>query len=69
MPDLDLSGTGRRLHLVGIGGSGMSAIATVLTGMGHQVTGSDLKDSASLAPLRALGPGHKGSHVLEECLV
>ena len=33
----------------------MSAIATVLAGMGHQVSGSDLKSSASLERLRAAG--------------
>ena len=33
------------VHVVGIGGAGMSAIATVLQAMGHVVTGSDLKAS------------------------
>ena len=33
------------VHVVGIGGAGMSAIATVLQAMGHEVTGSDLKAS------------------------
>ncbi len=41
---LDL-GTMRRVHIVGIGGAGMSAIATVLASMGCRVTGSDLKES------------------------
>jgi UDP-N-acetylmuramate--alanine ligase len=44
-----------RAHVVGIGGAGMSAIATVLAAMGHTVTGSDLKESSSLTRLRALG--------------
>ncbi len=35
----------RRVHVVGAGGAGMSAIASVLAAMGHQVTGSDLKAS------------------------
>jgi UDP-N-acetylmuramate--alanine ligase len=43
------------IHLLGIGGAGMSAIATVLAAMGHRVTGSDLKDSPGLDRLRALG--------------
>ena len=34
------------VHVVGIGGAGMSAIATALRAMGHVVTGSDLKASA-----------------------
>jgi len=51
---LDL-GRARRVHLVGIGGAGMSAIAAVLVTMGHQVSGSDLKDGVALERLRALG--------------
>lgn len=54
MAELDL-GSPRRIHVVGIGGAGMSAIATVLARMGHTVTGSDLKPSAQLARLEALG--------------
>src|SRR6478752_7994272 len=54
-PPLDLSKRGLRIHIVGIGGAGMSAIATVLVAMGHRVTGSDLKASAGLERLRALG--------------
>ena len=45
----------RRIHLVGIGGAGMSAIATVLAGMGHHVSGSDLRGSPGLDRLRGLG--------------
>ena len=56
-----------RVHVVGIGGAGMSAIATVLVAMGHTVTGSDLKDSAGLARLRSSGVhvsiGHAAEHV------
>ena len=51
---LDLS-VPRRVHVVGIGGAGMSAIATVLAAMGHRVTGSDLKASAVLERVRGLG--------------
>src|ERR1022692_4064468 len=42
----DLASGGRRVHVVGIGGAGMSAIATVLAAMGHRVTGSDLLGSS-----------------------
>ena len=45
----------RRVHIVGVGGAGMSAIAEVLAAMGHDVTGSDLKPSAGLERLEALG--------------
>ncbi len=42
--DLDNS-SASRIHIVGIGGAGMSAIATVLFRMGKSVSGSDLKQS------------------------
>jgi UDP-N-acetylmuramate--alanine ligase len=45
----------RRIHIVGVGGAGMSAIASVLASMGHTVSGSDLKDSAGLRHLEASG--------------
>ena len=51
---LDLS-VPRRVHVVGVGGAGMSAISEVLAAMGHDVTGSDLKPSAGLERLEALG--------------
>lgn len=43
------------IHFIGIGGSGMSGIARVLLGMGHTVTGSDLRDTGNVAMLRELG--------------
>jgi UDP-N-acetylmuramate--alanine ligase len=64
---LDLS-TPRRLHLVGVGGPGMSAIAIALAQMGHVVSGSDLRERPVLDRLRAAGVtvhiGHRRSHVL-----
>lgn len=63
---LDLSSP-RRVHVVGIGGAGMSAIAVVLARMGHVVSGSDLKDSSALTRLRLAGidarVGHDAAHV------
>ena len=44
-----------RVHIVGAGGAGMSALAKILHQMGHTVTGSDLKDSVHLENLRNLG--------------
>ncbi len=65
-PELDL-GAPRTIHVIGIGGAGMSAIATVLARMGHDVSGSDLKDSPALERLRLLGiathVGHAAEHV------
>jgi UDP-N-acetylmuramate--alanine ligase len=51
---LDLSKPGR-YHVVGVGGPGMSAIALVLAGMGHDVSGSDLRDSPVVERLQAAG--------------
>jgi len=71
MPDdrdvtLDLSAP-RRIHIVGIGGAGMSAIAVVLRAMGHTVSGSDLKESPVAVRLRSQGIavaiGHRADNV------
>jgi UDP-N-acetylmuramate--alanine ligase len=63
----------RRLHLVGIGGSGMSAIARVLCLRGHIVTGSDLQANALTHELEALGAqvyiGHRAEQVGDAELV
>ena len=45
----------RTVHLIGIGGAGMSAIARILLGQGVRVSGSDARDGATIAELRALG--------------
>ena len=51
---LDLSAP-QRLHVVGVGGPGMSAIAIVLAEMGHQVSGSDLRERPVMERVRAAG--------------
>lgn len=43
------------VHFIGIGGSGMSGIARLILGMGHKVTGSDVRDGSNIAALRELG--------------
>jgi UDP-N-acetylmuramate--alanine ligase len=45
----------RRVHFVGIGGSGMSGIAEVLVTLGYKVSGSDLSANAATRRLAALG--------------
>jgi UDP-N-acetylmuramate--alanine ligase len=51
----------RRVHLVGIGGIHMSAIARILLAWGHRVSGSDLKLSPLTDALRDLGASiHQG---------
>jgi UDP-N-acetylmuramate--alanine ligase len=65
--EIDLSGH-LSIHVIGVGGAGMSAIAAVLAGMGHHVTGSDIKPSRSLERLRASGIeiriGHRADNVV-----
>ena len=43
------------VHVVGVGGIGMSAIAEILHAKGYTVQGSDQKDSANVRRLRAKG--------------
>lgn len=43
------------VHFIGIGGSGMSGLARLLLGMGHKVTGSDVRDSDNIQALITLG--------------
>lgn len=57
----------RRIHFVGIGGSGMSGIAEVLLNQGYHISGSDLKDGAPTRRLQSMGAlifiGHAGGNV------
>jgi UDP-N-acetylmuramate--alanine ligase len=57
----------KRIHLVGIGGIGMSGIAEVLLTLGYSVTGSDIKTTAITERLQNLGAlifeSHKAEHV------
>jgi len=57
----------RRIHFIGIGGSGMSGIAEVLVNLGYQVSGSDLAENAATRRLAVLGAKvqlrHDASHV------
>jgi UDP-N-acetylmuramate--alanine ligase len=56
-----------KLHFVGIGGSGMSGIARLFLEAGYTVTGSDVRHSANVDTLRALGAtiaiGHDAANV------
>jgi UDP-N-acetylmuramate--alanine ligase len=64
---------GKRVHLVGIGGSGMSPIAHILLDMGWKVSGSDLRDSDTICKLRARGAkvslGHSSANICHPDLV
>ncbi|MEM7339139.1 MAG: UDP-N-acetylmuramate--L-alanine ligase [Actinomycetota bacterium] len=69
---LDLNSS-RAIHIIGIGGSGMSAIAEILHGTGHRVTGSDLNGSVVVDRLIAAGVpvtvGHAAENVGDADLV
>ena len=58
---------GKRIHFVGIGGSGMSGLARIALSHGIKVSGSDASDSSVLNALRALGAevivGHNAENV------
>lgn len=57
----------RKIHMIGIGGSGMSGIAEVLLNQGYEITGSDLSDSQVISTLRQMGAavtiGHNAANV------
>ncbi len=57
----------KRVHFVGIGGSGMSGIAEVFYNLGYTVTGSDLSENPAVRRLRQLGVkiviGHAAANV------
>lgn len=57
----------KRIHFIGIGGSGMSGIAEVLLNLGYGISGSDMAESATTRRLAGLGArvdiGHDAAHV------
>jgi UDP-N-acetylmuramate--alanine ligase len=63
-PAVDMFG---RVHLIGVGGAGMSGLARILLARGLVVTGCDARESNVVAALRALGAvieiGHDSRHV------
>ena len=65
--DADVAEIPDSVHILGIGGAGMSALARLLLARGVRVSGSDAKDSRRLDALRALGAhcvvGHDAANV------
>ena len=57
----------RRVHLVGVGGCGMSGLARLLLQQGHRVSGSDVALNGTTKELQKLGAkvhsGHAGRNV------
>lgn len=62
-----------RIHFVGIGGTGMSGIAEVLSNLGYRVSGSDIKASPVTERLAKLGVGihigHRRANVIHADVV
>jgi len=60
-------GRTRHIHMVGIGGIGMSGMAEILLQKGYTVTGSDTREDETIKRLKNLGAkvytGHKASHI------
>jgi UDP-N-acetylmuramate--alanine ligase len=63
----------RRIHFVGIGGTGMCGIAEVLANQGYEVSGSDLSEGDSTRRLQRLGCrvaiGHAAENVRDAQVV
>ncbi len=59
MPDIqrptELLGSIDKIHFVGVGGTGMSGIAEVLSNLGYEVSGSDIRESAVTKRLEQQG--------------
>ncbi len=63
----------RRVHFIGIGGSGMSGIAEVLLNLGYKVSGSDIASGEIITRLLGLGArieiGHRAESVRDADVV
>ena len=55
----------KKIHFVGIGGSGMSGIAEVLLNLGYKISGSDVAASATTRRLAELGAQVSLGHAAE----
>src|SRR5208282_4979076 len=52
----------KRIHFIGIGGSGMSGLAQVYAQLGHQITGSDISSNEMTRRLAQMGVTIFNSH-------
>jgi len=59
----------RRIHFIGIGGSGMCGIAEVLLNQGYEISGSDIQENANTQHLGKMGArifiGHHADNVVD----
>lgn len=60
-----LTGERRRIHLIGVAGSGMSGIAALLLELGHEVSGSDRVGTLEIERLQQLGLRFHAQHCAE----
>lgn len=63
----DIISKAKRVHMIGIGGSGMCPLAEILHSKGYELTGSDVNESDPLKRVKALGVpvfmGHNANNV------
>ena len=55
----------RPIHLVGVGGAGMSGLARLAADAGYRVSGTDREDGPALAALRSAGVAARAGHRAE----
>ena len=60
------TGPSRRVHLIGVAGSGMSGIAALLLALGHRVSGSDKVNTVEVERLKKKGLSFRIPHQPEE---
>jgi UDP-N-acetylmuramate--alanine ligase len=63
----------KRIHFIGIGGSGMSGLAEILHNEGYELTGSDNNESDTLSKIKSLGipvvMGHSSENIGDAQLI
>ena len=73
MHSLDMLIPNKKIHFIGIGGVGMSALAGLLIAKGYKVSGSDLKLNKMTKRLKAKGAeiflGHRPENIVAQDLV
>jgi UDP-N-acetylmuramate--alanine ligase len=69
-PDIEILNGVKKVHLIGIGGIGMSGIAEYLAKQGYEVTGSDAYMTPITSRLRDMGvkisEGHNGEYLTQD---
>ena len=63
---MSMFGKTRHIHIIGIGGSGLSGIAEILLNLDFQVSGSDLRETEVTEHLVTLGANVYCGHAAEQ---